>query len=1048
MTLRKLFALVGATISAMLLVIGGVTLGALSAFNTATQAEQHRRDSVRFVQELRQEVDLLGRLVSSYVSTADPRFLLYYYDILAVREGSKRAVEKWPASYWEQVVAGTRRYQPALAEPGQTLAERGSWLGLETREQFALRRIFQLTELMKQTEQIAFAATQGLYDPQKREFVSESTPQREYAARVLHENRYLQERAEMALAVEELAALVDARTAGRMDDAVALLHRWIVAGLVLLLGTLTVLGVSYLYLRRHLLTPLTTLHQAATALADGDFSTRVGDVRGVDEVHALAGTMDAMADAVASDIARRDANAVALSEARARAEVAAEAKSMFLANMSHEIRTPMNAILGMAYLAMKSGLPPRQHDYVSKIHGAARSLLGILNDILDFSKIEAGKVELESTAFDVESVIQNALFMVQQRAEGKRVELILAYRLPGDFPDLQGDPLRIGQVLINLLSNAVKFTEAGHVRLVVDQQTSGGGLRQLCFRVEDTGIGMSPEQVGRLFQEFTQADGSTTRKFGGTGLGLAISKRLVEAMGGDIRVESVLGRGSVFEFSVGLPVAAGMPAVVPPCVACQKSLVVDDYAAARESMAGLLVLQGCALVDTAASGQEALVKLRAAEAAGQPYDLLLLDWSMSDLSGGEVIRQARAEGVSLPLRTVIVSAGDAALLRAESELSGVADVVQKPLLPSVLRRLCGSESTAGMVAMATDGVAPPLAGVRLLLVEDNLLNREVALDVLGEWGAAVDVAVDGENALKTLFSQRPDTYLAVLMDIEMPVLDGIEATRRLRADPRYAALPVIAMTAHAIGEDLNLALVAGMNGHITKPFEPDALLACLRGYRMQSGVVAEAPLTSVSEQQFVDALAAVPGLDAAVLGRRFAGRFGFLARALQHFSDDARGFVTQLRAALIQGDLDGARRQAHSFKGLAGTFGLGVLQAAVLALEEAIKSGNLEPTGEIAAVDALLQAVLPSLAALPATVGETAPQVARSETYEVALARLRQRLHEGDGEAEDLWLALRDDFAARHSLHLRAQIDRAIDQWRFDEALSLLDAGGNRGGGQ
>ncbi|MBL8072547.1 MAG: HAMP domain-containing protein, partial [Nitrospira sp.] len=189
----------------------------------------------------------------------------------------------------------------------------------------------------------------------------------------------------------------------------------------LLLGTLTVLGVSYLYLRRHLLTPLTTLHQAATALADGDFSTRVGDVRGVDEVHALAGTMDAMADAVASDIARRDANAVALSEARARAEVAAEAKSMFLANMSHEIRTPMNAILGMAYLAMKSGLPPRQHDYVSKIHGAARSLLGILNDILDFSKIEAGKVELESTAFDVESVIQNALFMVQQRAEGKRV---------------------------------------------------------------------------------------------------------------------------------------------------------------------------------------------------------------------------------------------------------------------------------------------------------------------------------------------------------------------------------------------------------------------------------------------------------------------------------------------------------------------------------------------------------------------------------------------------------------------------------------------------
>ena len=1046
MTLRKLFLLLSAAITAMLLAIGGVTLGALDAFNAVTQAEQHRRDSMRFVEELREEVDLLGRLVSSYVSTADPRFLLYYYDILAVREGSKRAVEKWPASYWEQVVAGTRRYQPALAEPGQTLAERGSWLGLESREQHALRRVFQQTEQMKQTEQVAFAATQGLYDPNKREFVSESTPQPAFAARVLHENPYLQERAELALAVEELAALVDARTAGRTDDAAALLQRWIIAGLILLLGTLALLVFSYLYLRRHLLNPLTALHQTAEALAEGDFTARVGDLHGVAEVHSLAGTMDAMADAVNSDIARREANAAALSEARARAEVAAEAKSMFLANMSHEIRTPMNAILGMAYLAMKSGLPPRQHDYVSKIHGAARSLLGILNDILDFSKIEAGKVQLESTAFDVESVVQNALFMVQQRAEGKRVELILDYRLSGDFPDLQGDPLRIGQVLINLLSNAVKFTEAGHVRLVVDQLGQGEATRRIMFRVEDTGIGMSPEQLGRLFQEFTQADGSTTRKFGGTGLGLAISKRLVEAMGGDIRVDSVLGRGSAFQFMVELPVAVSTPALAPQLFGCHKTLVVDDYAAARESMAGILVLQGCARVDVAANGQEALARLRDAAATGQPYDLLLLDWMMPDLSGGEVIRQARAEGLPLPLRTVIVSAADAALLRAEPELSEVADVIQKPLLPNVLRRLCGCESASGLVAAVE--AQRPLAGVRLLLVEDNLLNREVALDVLGEWGAQVDVAVDGENALKTLFSQRPETYQAVLMDIEMPVLDGIEATRRLRADPRYSNLPVIAMTAHALGEDLSQARAAGMNGQITKPFEPDALLASLRALQTSPEDTAASVTTSASEQQFLDALAQVPGLDAETLGRRFAGRMGFLARAMQHFAEDARGFITRLRAALIQGDLDGARRQAHSFKGLAGTFGLTTLQAAVLSLEGVVKSGNLEPAGEIAAVDELLQSIVPALVALPASVGESAPRVPRSEAYEVALARLRQRLSEGDGEAEDLWLTLRDEYGVRNSPRLRAALDRAIDQWSFDEALTLLDAGAHKGGGQ
>src|SRR5574343_1270395 len=491
MNLRRAFLSVLLALAGMLLIIGGATFGALSAFNEANAAARHRQDSLLLIGEVRHEVDLLGRLVSSYVDTASPRYLISYYDILAIREGRKAPPEGVPAPYWEQVIGGARAHVPLPDGKGVALHERTSRLGFDTGEQAVLKRIFQITELMKEIEQIAFAATQGLYDPVKREFVSEASPQHEYAIALLHEPRYLKLRADLAVTVDELASQVAQRTKTDLIVAGESLQRWIVASMLLLLGAGVVLLLSYQYLKRHLLAPLTALHRTARALAKKSFSERVGDLQGVDEVQSLARTIDSMAAAIEADIEQRELVQRALRQARAKAEVAAEAKSLFLANMSHEIRTPMNAILGMAYLAMKSGLPPRQHDYVSKIHGAARSLLGILNDILDFSKIEAGKVQLESTAFDVESVVQNALFMVQQRAEGKRVELILDYRLSGDFPDLQGDPLRIGQVLINLLSNAVKFTDTGHVCLAIREVERDGDTSSIACHVEDTGIGMT-----------------------------------------------------------------------------------------------------------------------------------------------------------------------------------------------------------------------------------------------------------------------------------------------------------------------------------------------------------------------------------------------------------------------------------------------------------------------------------------------------------------------------------------------------------------------------
>jgi len=766
-------------------------------------------------------------------------------------------------------------------------------------------------------------------------------------------------------------------------------------------------------------------------------------VHGVEEVRPLALTIESTAAASEADLGQREIAERALREARARAEVATEAKSIFLANMSHEIRTPMNAILGMAYLAMKSGLPPRQHDYVAKIHAAARSLLGILNDILDFSKIEAGKVVLEAAPFDFEAVVQNAFFMVQQRVENKRIELILNYRLPLNFPMLMGDQLRIGQILINLLSNAVKFTDAGYVRLEVSEVAADAGSCTLCCRVEDTGIGMTAEQIERLFQEFTQADGSTTRKYGGTGLGLSISKRLAQAMGGEIRVESSVDRGSRFDFVVPLPIAPrpALEANAGP-IACQRALVVDDYPAALESLVAILRQMGCPQVDAAASGTEALARLQAAKAQGAPYDLLLLDWMMPGMTGGELIETLRQRGMPLPVKTIVVSAADISLLRAEVTHPGVCEVIQKPLLPSVLRRLC-ADLAGPKASLPPEPAMPPaglLSGVQILLVEDNEINQQVASEILQGWGASVDLAANGQVALDLLLAKDPACYAVVLMDLEMPIMNGHEATLRLRADSRFRDLPIIAMTAHAAGPELDRVTAEGMNGHIVKPFEPDELLARLRPYLRQT-LPPPLPMAvtakSFAEAQFFAALSALPEVDGPVLQRRFNGRIPSLARSLGRFVEESRSFVSKLSSALRQGDLEAAGRQAHTFKGLAGTFAMTPLQMAAGELEAAIKAGGVEPSRELAAIEMLLEPLLVKLAGLRLADGGGHGSLAASKPAAV-LVQLRHYLGEGDGEAEVLWNSHRTSLAGLYTPLQLARIERAISQWNFEEALAGL----------
>jgi signal transduction histidine kinase/DNA-binding response OmpR family regulator/HPt (histidine-containing phosphotransfer) domain-containing protein len=1050
MNLRKAFLSVLIALAGVLVLIAGATLGALAAYRDAQEAVRHRQDSMALMGSVRHEVDLLSRLVSSYVSTANPRFLIYYYDILAIREGTKRAPDSVPETFWEQVIGGTLSYVTPPPGPGIALAERTNMLGFDPGEVALLRQVFLITDQMKQVEQVAFAATQGLYDPVKREFVSEAEPQRDFANALLHEARYLKLRADLAIAVDDLTSQVDQRTTKNLAREGEHLLGWIIAALLLLLGAGVVLVLSYNYLKKHLLAPLTALHRTATALSEKSFSERVGELKGVEEVRALAATIDSMAAAIEADIAQRELVQRSLRQARARAEVAAEAKSIFLANMSHEIRTPMNAILGMAYLALKSGLPPRQHDYVSKIHTAARSLLGILNDVLDFSKIEAGKVALEAVPFDLELVVQNALFMVQQKAEGKHIELILDFQPKRNLHHLVGDPLRLGQVLINLISNAVKFTETGHVRLVVSERSSDKLTSTIVCRVEDTGIGMTAEQIGRLFQEFSQADGSTTRRYGGSGLGLAISKRLLAAMGSEIRVESEVDRGSVFHFAMQLPLDTSIEGAgeVDPPIVCQRALVVDDYPVARESMAAMLQATGCEQVDQSPGGLDALARLTRAGNDGEAYDLLLLDWLMPDMSGGELIEALRSRGISLPARTLVVSVADASLLRHEVERAGVADVVQKPLLPNVLRHFLGTGTEIELPARQEQVVPHPgcLEGMSILLVEDNELNQQVAGEILRAWGASVDVAANGRVALDLLSAEGVGHYGLVLMDLEMPVMDGREATRRLREDERFHDLPIIAMTAHVAGQGMKDGLAKGVNGYISKPFEPEELLAMVQPYWRGLTALARSAVDSVDEDRvFVSSIAAIPQIDSAILLRRFDGRLPFLARTLHRFADDCHGWSDRLDATLAQGDLEAAQRQVHTLKGLAGTFAMNSLQSALRDLENVIKGGVVEPFGEIAEVDALLQPLLAGLERMPANFSESAA-IADGRPIEEILDLLRDQLMEGDGEAEEIWRMNKGRFVGLFSPRQVAAIDHAIGQWDFDEALLVL-GNANQGGG-
>jgi two-component system sensor histidine kinase/response regulator len=815
-------------------------------------------------------------------------------------------------------------------------------------------------------------------------------------------------------------------------------------------SALRLLGLPAAELMRRLQNPLVTIDLSPVAAAENERTYEVelqsadgvlhhielSEVRTEDDEGRPEGF-----EGIARDVTSQRAVQEELRQAKEQAEAANRAKSHFLANMSHEIRTPLNAILGMTALAIKQDPLPKIAEYLEKIRASARLLGQIIEDILDLSRIEAGRLQIERLDFDLDDLLAELSDVVGVRAGRKNLEVLFS-SAPEVPRRLRGDPVRLKQVLLNLLNNALKFTESGEIVVEIAPGEVRRDRVELRFSVRDTGIGIDPKHVPTLFEPFTQVDSSMARRFGGAGLGLAICRRLVRMMGGEMQVESTPGAGSTFSFSAqfDLPRSTMGPRRLGDEFRDLPVLVADDNSSARAVLSSMLMSLSCR-VTAVASGEEAIAEALRAARAGQPYRLALLDWKMPQLDGAEAAaRLARSKELPTRLPVILVTAYEREYAARHGEESGIDAVLHKPVSPStlhdtVLSVLVPSERPL-RVPSASEGLVFA-RGKRVLLVEDNEINREVARELLTMAGLRVVEAHNGYEALDTL---AVETFDAVLMDVQMPELDGVETVKAIRAQERFRALPVIAMTAHAMLGDRERFLECGMSDYISKPIEEEQLLGVLsRWINVASAPEAQESTQAPEPAPPSDELPQLlPGLDVRDGVRRASGNTDLYRRLLGDLRRDIGEMLPRIREALDQGAVREALDLLHTLKGSAATLGGRRISESAAILEGRLRRNEAVTLDELFASAAELDESIGRLLVSAKSAAATAVSVHPDGSALLPIARrLDEQLTQNNlaavGSFEELKALAGSQFSDRIQ-----QLEQSLDKLDFDAARAHL----------